>query len=165
MSQIRPITPEEREIYSNIYEVVNGQSTVNLDEGTINIQTPVPQKDFEVCNIYNVSSEENSAILFHITNNSQENPGIGLNFILEQQFTMESVELSSLINNKLGVIVYNDYPHDFNQDNVNTIQEDIAEYGFEAISNLCENLIGNPSPGIKPLGDPKNGCGGVLIAQ
>lgn len=161
MSRIRPLTPPERKIYRNIYEVVNGQSTVNLDEGTINIQTPVPQENFEVCNIYNVSSDENSAILFHITNNSQENPGDELNFMLEHQLTMESVELSSLLNNKLGVIVYNDYPEDFSEETVEIIQQDIAQYGFEAISNLCDNLIGNPSE-IKPLDDPKNGCGGVL---
>ena len=48
MSRIRPLTPPERKIYRNIYQVINGQSTINLDEGIINIQTPVPLENLEI---------------------------------------------------------------------------------------------------------------------
>ncbi|WP_121666377.1 hypothetical protein [Mesonia aquimarina] len=162
MSQIRPITPTEKTLYNCNFQIINGQSVLNMNNKTLSIKTPVVNNNFTFVQAYNVSSSKTSAILFHITDNSRSASGNQMNYILENTFNTDSLNLNNIIDNKLGIIIFNDYPSDFNQNKVNAIKNLVVNHGLSVISSLCDNSI-NEIDDIF-VGSPEKGCGGVLIA-
>ena len=159
ISRIRTITPSEVAKYGNNLQIMSGESTFDNISQKISLKIPVSNANFRFLEKHDVSSSTITAILYVITDDTQDTIlSENMTHILEDRFDMSFIAGQQVKNNKLVVFVLNDYPADFNTyrlDIIDTLESKI-QAGDTTID--CEALK-------KLLDDePTEACGGIIVS-
>ncbi len=129
------------EYFDNLY-VVESFSFFNLKKNIIVLQTPIPNQNYEVKGIYNITDKENK-ILIHISdgtdNQAQERVPKRKNYILGIIFEISNIQNATGANNlnlngngkTVEIVVFNENNNNINANNIITIftEKDPKEHG------------------------------------
>ena len=64
--KIIPLTQNKNTVYTGNYKVANQTTSIDIANDIIDLEIPIPENDFELLNVYNISSNNNAAILYVI---------------------------------------------------------------------------------------------------
>jgi hypothetical protein len=106
--KILPFSQNRNLVYTNNYVVSNQTTSIDIANDKINLEIPVPKGDFELINVYNISSDNNAAILYIIGRNSTKvvvnNP---INYIIKDEVSISNLGLDTkLLQNGNGLRIF-----------------------------------------------------------
>ena len=106
--KIIPFTQNKNNIYTDNYKVSQQTSSIDLANDAINLEIPIPKGDFELINVYNVSSNNQAAILYQIGRNSTKvvvnDP---TNFVIQDKTNISQLGLdTNLLQNGNGLRIF-----------------------------------------------------------
>ncbi len=103
--------------YNENYKINPLTSTIDFENGQINLEIPVPLNDYQYGKAYNISSDNQTAILVLISRNSTENvSNLPVSYLINTNISFDEVNLNTnaLSNsNNINIFVMN-RNHNFN---------------------------------------------------
>jgi len=106
--KILPFSQNKNTVYTGNYKVANQTTSIDIANDIIDLEIPIPESDFELLNVYNVSSNNNAAILYIIGRNSTKvvvNKPI--NFVIQDQVNISNLGLdTNLLQNGNGLRIF-----------------------------------------------------------
>lgn len=106
--KILPFTQQKNAIYTDNYKVAELTSNIDIPNNNIELEIPIPEGDFQLLNTYNISSDNNAAILYVIGRNSTQkvvdNP---INFVIQDNLNISDLGLdTNLLQNGNGLRIF-----------------------------------------------------------
>ena len=158
LSTTRLALKSEKNTYKNNLEVLSKYSKIK--NGEIQLEIPVPTKDYKYHQKYDVSSNTISAIVYVITDNKKKKAlGEPITHILKDNIPLSFIG-GNVKNDNLVVFVVNDHPDDFNTDGpgiVSDFKKQIAN-GNKNVVCKALNFLDD-----KDIVKPKEACGGIIV--
>ncbi len=157
--KIIPISDTKSEIYTDNYKVSNQTSSIDIANDVVNIEIPVPKNDYQLIRVYNISSDNNAAILYLIgRNKTNEVVDKPIQYVVQDNVSISGVGLdTNLLQNGNGLRI-------FVMNNIQELDTDAAI--FNCIVNKVESNIingGNCSGEDKAADGPHTDQDGFII--
>lgn len=118
--------------------VVTNNTTIDIVNDKINIEVPVPLNDYKFLNVYNVSSNNQAAILYLVgRNETNKVADLPINYVIQDELSISNIGLDTkLMKNENGLRIFvmnNSQELDVNSNLVNCIEDQV----YENSSNVC----------------------------
>ena len=152
---IVPLSQNKNTIYTNNYVVSNQTTNIDIANDKINLEIPIPKGDFKLINVYNISSDNNAALLYIIGRNNTKvvvnNP---INYIIKDEISISNLGLDTKLlqnGNGLRIFVMNSNKDlDTNSSIFNCLVDKVENNDFKTV---CTSSNKNDSDGPDIIGD------------
>ena len=117
--------------FTKNYLVNTNTTTIDIENDKINLEIPIPLADFQFVKVYNISSENKAAILYHIQRGSTDKVvDMPINYVINDELSISDLDLDvNLIENGNGLRIFV----------MNNLQElDIDSSVFHCIENKVD---------------------------
>jgi hypothetical protein len=157
--------------YNNNYVVSQKVSSYNIEKDELQLEIPVPVNDFSFLKAYNVSTDNNVAILYVIHRKEQVViQHLPTKYIIQDQLRLSDLDIDTDLLQQtkyMRIFVMNNSPEDMFADEfeiTNCFKSNIDYYGIndQLPANLCKNNDDVVENGVKR---PGTVAGGVVAAD
>ena len=157
--KIIPFSQEKSATYTDNYMVSEETTTIDIENNKINLEIPIPESDFQLLRTYNISTENNAAILYLIgRNNTIEVVSNPINYVIQDEINISELGLdTNLLQNGNGLRIFvmnNSQEINTNSDIYNCISDKVDT------TNLNDNKCGDNN---KSADGPKFYNGGIIL--
>ncbi len=145
--------------YTKNYEVNSTTTKIDIANDIISLEIPVPLADYSLLRVYNISTENNAAILYLITRgNTEEVAKLPTNYVIQTNVSISELDLDiNLLENGNGLRIFvmnNSQELDLNSNTYNCLVDKVNKDDVNA--NKCiENA--------KAADGPRFYNGGIIL--
>ena len=149
--EIKSYNGKESNLYTTNYQINSQTTTLDFENGIVNLEIPVPLNDYTFLKAYNVSTDNNPAILYLVTRKSTDNVSdLPINYTINATVSYKELGITNdfiLNNGKIDIYVSNNSKI-YDTDYIECFKESKAT----GIKNNCSFVngtkkmdIGNPT--------------------
>ncbi len=148
--EINALNSKETNLYTTNYQINSQTSTLDFENGIVNLEIPVPLNDYTFLKAYNVSTDNNPAILYLVTRNSTENVSdLPISYTISATVSYKDLGITNdfiLNNGKIDIFVSNNSVI-YDKDYINCFKESL----INNIKNNCSFVNGVRKMDFEPL--------------
>lgn len=106
--KIIPISNSKNATYTENYKVANQTTKIDIANDKISLEIPIPESDFELLRVYNISTDNNAAILYLIgRNNTEEIVKNPIKYLIQDELSISNLGLDTeLLQNGNGLRIF-----------------------------------------------------------
>ena len=154
--EILPISNNKSSLYTENYKVSNETTYFDIANDVISLEVPVPANDYQPIRVYNISSENNAAILYLIGRNSTKDiKDSPINYIIKDEINISKIGLDTNLlenGNGLRIFVMNNIKEIDTDSSIYNCISDKVEYNILKDNN-CSNSKSASADGPITRGD------------
>jgi len=106
--KIIPLSQNKSSIYTDNYKVSEQTTTIDIANDKITLEIPIPENDFQLLRVYNISTTDSAAVLYLIgrgdTNEVAQNP---IDYVIQDEISISELGLdTNLLQNENGLRIF-----------------------------------------------------------
>jgi len=138
--KITPINNGSTKSYSDNYLINPSTTVIDIENDVIQLEVPIPLSDYELLKVYNISSENNAALLYLVgRQDTDEVVEMPINYVIQDEISISELDLDiSLLENGNGLRIFvmnNSQELELDSEIYNCILDSVDDVEIEA--NKC----------------------------